>query len=65
MKLKCGQGVDFSGFLGERKPEVPIALMNYHIDDLNIPVHHFVDPYQFPEREVAYRLLMAYFDSVH
>lgn len=45
--------------------DVPLNLMDYHLDDLNIPACEPVDPQAVPPRPLADKFLQAYLDSVH
>ncbi|KAJ5300463.1 sugar transporter [Penicillium atrosanguineum] len=45
--------------------DTPIAVMNYHLDDLDIPIAKDVDPFLVPPREVADEYLNAYMAFVH
>jgi hypothetical protein len=45
--------------------DVPMAMMNYHLDDLDIPVTDDVDPFALPQRVVADEYFTAYIVFVH
>ncbi|KAJ6104114.1 hypothetical protein N7523_010434 [Penicillium sp. IBT 18751x] len=45
--------------------EIPMAMMNYHLDDLDIPIIEDVDPLAVPPREVADGYFHAYMAFVH
>jgi hypothetical protein len=46
--------------------DIPIAMMNYHLDDLDIPlVSDESDPMTVPPREIADKYLDAYMTYVH
>lgn len=44
---------------------IPMAMMNYHLDDLDIPIIEDVDPFAVPPREVADEYFDAYMVFVH
>ena len=44
---------------------IPMAMMNYHLDDLDIPIIEDVDPVVVPPREVADEYFNAYMVFVH
>ncbi|KAJ5096347.1 hypothetical protein NUU61_005703 [Penicillium alfredii] len=45
--------------------EIPIAMMDYHLDDLSIPMMDPCDPFAVPPRPLADRYLDAYWTFVH
>lgn len=46
--------------------DIPIAMMNYHLDDLDIPmVSDYSDPMTVPPREIADKYFDAYMTYVH
>lgn len=47
------------------KLDVPISLMNYHLDDLKIPFVRDVDAFETPPKEVADEYFNAYMTYVH
>lgn len=47
------------------KLDVPISLMNYHLDDLDIPLIEDTDAFAIPPREVADEYFNAYMTYVH
>lgn len=47
------------------KLDVPISLMNYHLDDLDIPLIEDVDAFDIPLREVADEYFNTYITYVH
>lgn len=47
------------------KLDVPISLMNYHLDDLDIPLIEDVDAFAIPPREVADEYFNTYMTYVH
>lgn len=56
-----------SAAASNRKPSrnIPISMMNYHLDDLDIPPLDGSDPYIVPPRAVADEYLNTYFTFVH
>ncbi|OJJ34399.1 hypothetical protein ASPWEDRAFT_42406 [Aspergillus wentii DTO 134E9] len=49
----------------QSRNDIPIAMMSYHLDDLNIPLVDQADPYDLPPKELADRFFAAYMHSVH
>lgn len=47
------------------KLDVPISLMNYHLDDLEIPLIEGVDAFDIPPREIADEYFNTYLTYVH
>lgn len=47
------------------KLDVPISLMNYHLDDLDIPLIEDADAFDIPPREVADEYFNTYMTYVH
>lgn len=45
--------------------DIPIVMMNYHLDDLDIPIAEDVDPFAVPPRELADEYLNTYMTYVH
>jgi hypothetical protein len=45
--------------------DIPMAMMNYHLDDLNIPISEDIDIFAVPPREVADEYFNAYMTFVH
>ncbi|KAJ5681443.1 uncharacterized protein N7477_001383 [Penicillium maclennaniae] len=45
--------------------EIPMAMMNYHLDNMDIPIIEDVDPLAVPPREVADGYFHAYMAFVH
>ena len=45
--------------------DVPMAMMNYHLDDLDIPIADDVDPFAVPPRELADEYFDTYMAFVH
>lgn len=44
--------------------ETPIAMMNYHLDDMEIPLREDADPFAIPPREIADEYFDAYMTFV-
>ncbi|KAJ5109418.1 hypothetical protein N7456_006093 [Penicillium angulare] len=62
-----GQGsMDFTPEMGKAGKDIPIASMNYHLDDLDIPfVDNQTDPFAIPDRKLADEYFNAYMELVH
>jgi hypothetical protein len=45
--------------------DVPMAMMNYHLDDLDIPIAEDADPIAVPPREIADEYFNVYMDFVN
>ncbi|KAJ5580233.1 uncharacterized protein N7459_006218 [Penicillium hispanicum] len=45
--------------------DIPIAMMNYHLDDMEIPLVEGTDPLAVPPREIADEYFNAYMTFVH
>lgn len=49
----------------EGRPDVPISLMSYYLDDLDIPMFHEVDPSAVPSKHLANKYFSAYMLVFH
>ncbi|KAJ5273837.1 hypothetical protein N7478_008962 [Penicillium angulare] len=58
--------MDFTPEMGNVGKDIPIASMNYHLDDLDIPfVDNKTDPFAIPDRELADEYFNSYMELVH
>lgn len=47
------------------RPDVPISLMSYYLDDLDVPMFHEVDPSAVPSKHLADKYFSAYMLVFH
>lgn len=59
------QDGDPAGDCSRGRPEVPISLMSYYLDDLDIPMFHEVDPSAVPSKHLADKYFSAYMLVFH
>ncbi|OJJ83968.1 uncharacterized protein ASPGLDRAFT_126979 [Aspergillus glaucus CBS 516.65] len=59
------QDSDPASQCSEGRPDVPISLMSYYLDDLDIPMFHEVDPSAVPSKQLADKYFSAYMLVFH